>query len=423
MQNEPEMAVTPGVPDELPAKERRKWSFRFGAVEFFYWFALAANNYLTVFLESRGFTVSQVSLINSINSGVAIVSTPLGGTIADKLQSSRKALCICLICMVITFTLIPLTSNLVILGFPVMLLFIVLGQFFRGPTWPLVDTTVINGCNRTGSFYGLVRSAGSFSFVVMNLILGSVIVEENSYLTFYVLAVFLLPCIWYVIKLKPMTDIVQHTSSKKVSFKDMPFGKLFSNPYFIAYLIFSIAHYVPQICINTFQPYLVKEVGGNMALVGYIQAYRASFEIPTLLLSNKLNKFMPYKTMVILSAAFYGAQALLCGVVDSFGMLIAVTTLSGIASGFTQAGAARFVLELAPRELQATAQTLVSSTMSVAGIIGGVLGGLMIESLGIRSFYLCTGLMMAVTVALYLLSFPFIRKVLKKEFVDYSKVY
>ena len=31
--------------------------------------------------------------------------------------------------------------------------------------------------------------------------------------------------------------------------------------------------------------------------------------------------------------------------------------------------------------------------------------------------------MMAVTVALYLLSFPFIRKVLKKEFVDYSKVY
>ena len=61
--------------------------------------------------------------------------------------------------------------------------------------------------------------------------------------------------------------------------------------------------------------------------------------------------------------------------------------------------------------------------MSVAGIIGGVLGGLMIESLGIRSFYLCTGLMMAVTVALYLLSFPFIRKVLKKDFVDYSKVY
>lgn len=84
---------------------------------------------------------------------------------------------------------------------------------------------------------------------------------------------------------------------------------------------------------------------------------------------------------------------------------------------------ARFVLTLAPRELQATAQTLVGSTMSIAGIVGGVLGGLMIESMGIRSFYVANGLMIAATVALYMLSFPFIRKVMKREFVDYSKVY
>lgn len=422
MKERTEPSLAPGVPDELPAKERRKWSFRFGAVEFFYWFALAANNYLTIFLESRGYSVAQVSLINSVNSGVAIISTPLGGTFADKLRSSRKALSICLACMVVMFILIPLTADMHLFGFPVMLIFIVLGQFFRGPTWPLLDTTVINGCNKTGSFYGLVRSAGSFSFVVMNLVLGAVIVEENSYLTFYVLAIFLLPCVYYLYKLREVSDSMQ-IHSKPISFREMPFGKLFKNPYFIAYVIFSIARYIPETCVGTFQPYLVKEVGGNMALVGFIQAYRASFEIPTLLLSNKLDKRMSYRTMVILSAVFYGAQALLYGVVDSFGMMIVVTTLSGIASGFTQAGAARFVLTLAPRELQATAQTLVGSTMSIAGIIGGVLGGLMIESMGIRSFYIATGLMMVATVALYTLSFPFIRKVMKREFVDYSKVY
>ena len=366
--------------------------------------------------------MAQVSLINSVNSGVAIISTPLGGTFADKLRSSRKALSICLVCMVVMFILIPLTADMHLFGFPVMLIFIVLGQFFRGPTWPLLDTTVINGCNKTGSFYGLVRSAGSFSFVIMNLVLGAVIVEENSYLTFYVLAIFLLPCVYYLYKLREVSDSMQ-IHSKPISFREMPFGKLFKNPYFIAYVIFSIARYIPETCVGTFQPYLVKEVGGNMALVGFIQAYRASFEIPTLLLSNKLDKRMSYRTMVILSAVFYGAQALLYGVVDSFGMMIVVTTLSGIASGFTQAGAARFVLTLAPRELQATAQTLVGSTMSIAGIIGGMLGGLMIESMGIRSFYIATGLMMVATVALYMLSFPFIRKVMKREFVDYSKVY
>lgn len=411
-----------GAPAELPVRERRKWSFRFGAVEFFYWFALAANNYLTVFLESRGYSVTQVSLINSFNSGVSIISTPLGGTIADKLRSPRKAFSICLICMVIAYLLIPMTADMRLWGFPIMLIFIVLGRFFCGPTNALLDTTVINGCNTAGSFYGLVRSAGSLSFVIMNLILGAVIVEQNSYLTFYVLAIFLLPCIYYLYKLREISD-GQQIHAKPISLKEMPFDKLIKNPYFIAYVIFSVANAIPQVCVGTFQPYLVKEVGGNMALVGFIQAYRASFEIPTLLLSNKLDRRMSYRTMVILSAAFYGAQSLLYGVVNSFGMLIAMTTLSGIASGFTQAGAARFVLTLAPRELQATAQTLVSASTSIAGIVGGILGGLLIESLGIRSFYVVTGVMMAVVVVIYTLSFPFIRKVMKREFVDYTKAY
>ena len=71
------------------------------------------------------------------------------------------------------------------------------------------------------------------TFHLNDVLIGAIMALDN------VLAVFLLPCIWYLIKLKPMTDIVQHTSRKKVSFKDMPFGKLFSNPYFIAYLIFA----------------------------------------------------------------------------------------------------------------------------------------------------------------------------------------
>ena len=60
---------------------------------------------------------------------------------------------------------------------------------------------------------------------------------------------------------------------------------------------------------------------------------------------------------------------------------------------------------------------------SIAGIIGGMLGGLMIESMGIRSFYVATGVMMMATVVLYVLSFPFIRRAMKREFVDFSKVY
>ena len=411
-----------GAPHELPTKERRKWSFSFGAVEFFYWFALAANGYLTIYLASQGFSVAQVSIIGSVNSAVSILGMPLGGAIADKLQSSRKALNIYIIGIALTSALVPLTAHLSVFGFPIMLIFVVLNRFFISPTNALLDTTVINGCHKTGSFYGLVRSAGSFSYIIMNLVLGAVIIEQNSYLTFYVLAVFLLPCVWYLIKLKPVSDTTL-AAARPLSFREMPFGKLFRNPYYIAYLIFSVINSIPLVFFNTFQPYLIKEVGGNMALIGYLQAYRASFEIPMLLLSRKMDTKLPYRVMVVLSAALYGAQSLMYGLVDSFALIIVATTLSGIASGFTQAGAARFVLELAPRELQATAQTLVSACSSVSGILGGLLVGLIPESASFAGIYVVTGFIIMGIVGTYALSFPFIRKVLKKEFVDYGQLY
>jgi MFS family permease len=103
-------------------------------------------------------------------------------------------------------------------------------------------------------------------------------------------------------------------------------------------------------------------------------------------------------------------------------MLIAVTTLSGIASGFTQAGSIRFVMSLAPNELQATAQTLAASVSSIAGIAGNLIGGLIIEASGIRNYYLISGIMMLIVSVLYTLSFIFIKNALKTEFVDYSRI-
>ena len=403
-------------------KERKKWTFRLSAIEGVFWFSFAAINYLTVYLEHLGFSVSEASLIQSIGSGISIVSTPLGGTFADKLRSSRRALNIFLILAIITTALIPLTSNIKLLGIPVCILFVEIGIFFRAPTSTLMETTVINGCSNSGSFYGFVRIWGSLLYVVMNLILGAVIVEKNSYLTFYIFSLTMIPVIFFANSVTEITD-VGSANKKPMKFREMPFGKLFSNPYFIAYMVFCILNYIPQNTIGAFLPYLLKDIGSNMGYIGYLQAYRAIFEVPLLLLSGWLVKRMSYRTMVIMSALFWALQALFSYTVNSFGMMILVMTLSGIASGFTQAGSIRFILSLAPPELQATAQTLVSSTTAIAGIFGHIIGGLLLETMNIKDYYVVCGIVMMIIIGLYALSFIFIRKVLKKEFVDMSRTY
>ncbi|MBR6821911.1 MAG: MFS transporter [Clostridia bacterium] len=401
--------------------KQNKWIFRLGGFEATYWAAYSAAMFRTVFLENLGYSVSEVSLINSIGSAISIVSTPIGGAFGDKLRSTAKAHNLFLLGAIITSALVPLTSNVKIFGFPLFVLFLLLSIFFLAPTSTLMETTVINGAHNTGTFFGFVRSWGSLSWVITCLILGAVIVEENAYITFYLLAILFIPCLYFASSLREVSD----KGGKNVvplKFSEMPFDKLFKNPYYIAYIIFVIFQHIPQNSIGTFQPYLLKEMGNSMGYVGYIQAYRAAFEIPMLLLSNKLVKKISYRTMVILSALFWALQGLTMSFITSFWMLIAVTTLSGIASGFTQAGSIRFVMSLAPNELQATAQTLAASVSSIAGIAGNLIGGLIIEASGIRNYYLISGIMMLIVSVLYTLSFIFIKNVLKTEFVDYSRI-
>lgn len=54
-----------------------------------------------------------------------------------------------------------------------------------------------------------------------------------------------------------------------------------------------------------------------------------------------------------------------------------------------------YVYSLAPDHLKATAQTLAGSVSSLADIIGNLLGGYLLDAMGVRSFYtVCGGLIL-----------------------------
>ncbi|MBR2599388.1 MAG: MFS transporter, partial [Erysipelotrichaceae bacterium] len=158
--------------------------------------------------------------------------------------------------------------------------------------------------------------------------------------------------------------------------------------------IFTILHFVPQMSVYYYQPYLIKDVGASMTYVGYLQAYRALFEVPALLFSYKISRKISLRDMVIISAILYAVQSFLYFGVNSFLQILAVTTLSGLGTGFYLAGGIRYVSEVAPEELQSTAQTVIFSIRSLSGVLGGYFGAMLIEMWGLREFYVSTGVVM-----------------------------
>ncbi len=396
----------------------RKHVITFVGIEFFYWFSMACSTFLTVFLESRGFTITEVGIINTICSVAAIFASPVGGIISDKMRSSRKGAIVCLIGLMASYVLIPV-SALLKNASALIILLIIIFKSFNSPSQSLIETTVIDGCNKTGTVYGRVRVLGTISYVIMSMLLGLLITEDNVSLTFYLLGVTMLPCMWFLMN---MGDLVEQTKvSRSVSLRNLPFRKLFSNPYFIAYIIFCMIQYVPQMSVYNYQPYLIKEVGANMGLIGILQAYRACFEIPVLLFADRIEKKVSYRDMTIIAALLYALQSLAYRYVRSFAGIIAATTFSGVASGFFIAGSVKYVFTLAPEELVSTAQTLVAATSSFAGIIGNLMGTMLVESIGLRSFFTITGMMMLVGTVFYIGSFAYIRNNLKVPYNENSK--
>ncbi len=403
-----------------PEDNSRRWAFRMAAIEFFFWIAFASTAYLTVYLNHLGYSASQVSIINTLLSAVAVISGPIMGTLADKMRSTRKALVIILIAYGILYALIPLVARAKIFGLSMALVFLFVSRVFQGPSISLLEPTVINGCDSTGVFYGDIRVYGTISYVVMSFFLGLVMTGDNSGWSFPLLTLLLAPCVFYLIVSKNAYKN-EAARGKKTALKDLPYGRLFKNPYYIAYLVFSLVERIPFFCIEIFQPYLIESVGGNMGYIGLIHAYRALFEVPMLLMSRKIQSIMSYRTMVILTAILYAIQSILYVFTKSFGMMIVFTTFSGLASGFNVLGVYRYVLMLTPRELQGTGQTLVSATQSAAGIIAGLIGAALIATMGVKELYLVIGLLLTVTTLLFVLSQIILEKVFNKPFVDYSK--
>jgi len=341
----------------------KKFIFKFGAVEFTYYFACAAYMYLTTYLDSVGYTLTQVGLITTAVSVVAMLTSPLIGSFADYLRSSSKAAMIVIGLFATTYALVPLTIDIKILGLAVGLVFVVISRIFYGPSGALMETSVIKACKKTNTDYGVVRTFGSISWIIMSFFLGKFIVSNNAYLTPYIMGFFFIPCIFAIKNIVRFADdeIVEEKKNEK-----LPYGKLLKNPYFIVFLIFSICKFIPMMSSTTYQAYLIKEVGGDMGKVGLISAFTSSFEFPILLLSGKLLKKISLRNMFILAAISDGIRMILLFRATCFNDILFASIFGGISLGFANSSAYKYVFTMAPKELQSTAQTMYGSCNQAA---------------------------------------------------------
>lgn len=390
--------------------------FKFAAMSGTYWFAACFTSYQTIFLQSIGWNAAQVGVINSVNSTVGVFSTPFWGTLSDKIRSIKKIIIVLIVCAALTYLSVPYL-DFRIAGISFLFIMIPLSSFFKVPLSSLIDNWTVRACNQNGLHFGAIRSFGSISFGIIGLILGYVVTKLNgedgnlgTRLTFIFYAFFMIALLVSVLLIRENLEGGASRRHQKLS--EMQFGRLFKNYYYMTYLIYAMLIQVPLSCVYSFLPYLMTEIDVPTGMLGYITGFKAFIEVPMLLLMDKVRNKCPLYYLLFASGALYLCEAFGYSLCGNFWQLILISTFQGLAGGLHIAAGSNYVATLSPDNLKATAQTLNGSMVSLAGILGNLIGGFLIYSYGVRTFYRISAVVICVSLIVYIFSFPFGEKVL-----------
>ena len=191
-------------------------------------------------------------------------------------------------------------------------------------------------------------------------------------------------------------------------------SRIFKDYYLVTFLIFIFIAWMPSQAYF-FLNYLLEDVGGDANIMGILVAIKTCGEVLMLSCSNRMKKYLSLPQLIVLGASLYGLEQLLYPLCTATWQVTIVNLLDGMGFGTFLGSAVNYVYSLAPKGLETTATTLYGAGMGIGGIIASSFGGWAIAAHGIKWMYGVNGIIMVVIIALFLLSFWFGKKVLKKE--------
>ena len=373
---------------------------KFSALQSAFWFSIAIGSYQTVFMKSLGYSASMIGIVNALASVAGIIATPFWGMMSDKVRSLKKIVIFLYIIGAGAYLLVPTSAHIIILGLPALMILIPTMALFRYPFFTLSDTWLVHSSHNKGLNFGRIRSFGSFSFAVGGILVSSLIPIIGIPNVFYISAGIFLVVIWIGLHID---DVHMNEENKKhLTLKELDVGSLFKNYYYLIFLVFTFFLTLMTACDNNFLPFILEAAGDKAANLGIITGFRALMEMPMLLLFSRFRKKYPLHYLAIGAGVLYAAGAIMTGIfAKNIWHLLLFSVFSGLGSGIWIACGANYIFAIASKHLKATAQTIFGATSSVAGIAGNLVGGILVDSIGAKHFYVLIGLILLAAIIVY----------------------
>ena len=353
-----------------------------------FWMAFCVvTAYAAVYLQGVGCSNGELGLILALgNVGGALLSPMLGAQI-DRNRSLRHASVINVLLAIQVVLLVLLRLH------PHHDLFTAVCYVLYMTAMMPVNAVNLDLCVRLERAraplnFGLARSMGSFSFVILSTLLG-IITASWGYLTLPLagLAVVLLQFIGNRIIDKDLrtaeeamppaeNEIREHSSSLPVFIRE---NRMFCLMLFGTIIIF-IAH-------NMDGNFLINEIralGGDTAVMGYVAAFTAITEVPVMMFASKLPEKWSTVQYIRLALVLFVFKALAYALAPNIPLFFASRVFQAPSYALYTVLIVGYADSQVARKDSAKAQSLAFSMTTIGSVLASLIGGRMFDTVGVK---------------------------------------
>jgi PPP family 3-phenylpropionic acid transporter len=182
------------------------------------------------------------------------------------------------------------------------------------------------------------------------------------------------------------------------------FKTLMSNRRWLLFLTMVFIAGTGMATVTTYLFPFMEQVGASRGLMGLSQTIATLAELPFLFFANRLIDRFHARGLLLLSMAVVGVRLLLYWAFPTPTAILIIQLLHGLTFATIWVAGVSYAHENAPAGVEATAQGIFGSTMmGVGAAAGNFFGALLMEAVGGRQMYLFMGLMVLVSLGLFLL--------------------
>ncbi len=345
-------------------------------IQFLYFTIQAATyGFASLYLLNKGFNNSQIGIFLAVASVCTIILQQFVASFVKKTNFSLNKLLIIFHIIIVILSLAIYALRFQGILFLILLVIIF---FIVKASQPYI-TAIHQGYKEIQ--FSIARGIGSLGYSISNFLIGQLLLKVASDvlpIIYLILSILLIVCLIVFNAPNAQEEKQEVNRQEKINL-------LHDYPHFYLFLFGLMLIAVTHNFTELFLLQIIKRIGGTSANLGTASAISALTELPAMILYKKYYKKLGNRNLLMFSGIMWVLKNIFIAIAPNIYVVYAAEALQFLSFSIYVPSTERHLAHVIPKSEYLKGQALISTSLVIGSLIATLLGGLLIDTLGINT--------------------------------------